>query len=61
LRRVDRYWLVHGLMLKHRREFEAEHRRLLAAMKARDGERAAKLLEQHLSGAAELLVAALDP
>jgi DNA-binding GntR family transcriptional regulator len=61
LRRVDRYWLVHGLMLKHRREFEAEHRRLLAAMKARDGERAAKLLEQHLSGAAELLVAAPDP
>lgn len=60
LRRVDRYWLVHGLMLKHRREFEAEHRRLLAAMKARDAERAAKLLEQHLTGAAELLVAALE-
>ncbi len=60
LRRVDRYWLVHGLMLKHRREFEAEHRRLLAAMRARDGERAAKLLERHLTGAAELLAAALE-
>jgi DNA-binding GntR family transcriptional regulator len=60
LRRVDRYWLLHGLMLKHRREFEVEHRRLLAAMKARDGERAAKVLEEHLTGAAELLVAALD-
>lgn len=60
LRRVDRYWLQHGLMLKHRREFETDHRRLLAAMRARDGERAAKLLEQHLTGAAELLATALD-
>ncbi len=59
LRRVDRYWLVHGLMLKHRRKFETEHRRLLAAMRARDGERAAKLLERHLTDAAELLAAAL--
>jgi DNA-binding GntR family transcriptional regulator len=47
-------------MLRHRGAFEAEHRRLLAAMRARDGERAAALLEQHLTGAAELLVAALD-
>lgn len=60
LRRVDRYWLAHGLMLAHRREFEADHRRLLAAMKARDGERAAALLERHLTGAAELLVSALE-
>jgi DNA-binding GntR family transcriptional regulator len=60
LRRVDRYWLVHGLMLKHRREFEADHRRLLAAMRARDGEEAASVLERHLTGAAELLAAALD-
>ncbi len=60
LRRVDRYWLAHGLMLAHRRAFEADHRRLLAAMKARDGERAAALLERHLTGAAELLVSALE-
>ncbi len=60
LRRVDRYWRVHGLMLKHRREFEAEHRKLFAALRARDGDRAAKLLERHLTGAAELLVSALD-
>jgi DNA-binding GntR family transcriptional regulator len=60
LRRVDRYWLVHGLMLRHRSAFEAEHRRLLAAMRARDGARAAALLEEHLTGAAELLVSALD-
>lgn len=60
LRRVDRYWLAQGLMLAHRREFEADHRRLLAAMKARDGERAAALLERHLTGAAELLVSALE-
>ena len=60
LRRVDRYWLQHGLMLKHRRQFETDHRGLLAAMRARDGERAARLLERHLTGAAELLVAALE-
>ena len=57
---MDRYWLTHGLMLTHRRAFEADHRRLLAAMKARDGERAAALLERHLTGAAELLVSALE-
>jgi len=60
LRRVDRYWLVHGLPPRHRQVFEAEHRRLLAAMRARDGERAVKLLAQHLTGAAEKLCAALD-
>jgi DNA-binding GntR family transcriptional regulator len=60
LRRVDRYWLLHGLMLRHRREFEAEHRKLLAAVRAHDGDKAARLLERHLTGAAELLVAALD-
>lgn len=60
LRRVDRYWLTHGLMLTHRREFEQEHRALLAALEARDAERAAGLLEQHLAGAAEYLVAAVE-
>lgn len=60
LRRVDRYWLVHGLSPRDRRAFEADHRRLLSAMRARDGERAAKLLSHHLSGAAEKLCAALD-
>lgn len=56
LRRVDRYWLIHGLMLRYRRLFEAEHRGILAALTAREGERAAKLLAAHLTGAAELLV-----
>lgn len=60
LRRVDRYWLQHGLMLKHRRQFEAEHRKLLEALRARDGERAAAVLERHLHGAARHLVAALE-
>lgn len=60
LRRVDRYWLQYGLMLEHRHEFEADHRSLLAALSDRDGERAARLLERHLTGAAEHLVAALD-
>jgi DNA-binding GntR family transcriptional regulator len=60
LRRVDRYWLSQGLMLKHRATFDAEHRALLAAIEARDGERAAKLLEEHLSGASALLIAELE-
>lgn len=59
LRRVDRYWLSHGLMLKHRDEFEAEHRALLGTLARRDPERAAALLERHLRTAAERLVAEL--
>jgi DNA-binding GntR family transcriptional regulator len=60
LRRVDRYWLSHGLMLTHRRRFEAEHRELLAALERHDADAAAGLLERHLTGAAELLVAELE-
>lgn len=60
LRRVDRYWLMHGLMLRHRRQFEAEHRALLAAIADGDAERAAELLEEHLAGASEHLIAALE-
>jgi DNA-binding GntR family transcriptional regulator len=59
LRRVDRYWLTHGLMLTHRRQFEREHRSLLAALEARDAERAATLLQEHLAGASGHLIAAL--
>ena len=59
LRRVDRYWLIHGLMLTHRREFEHEHRALLDTLRARDPNRAALLLERHLTGASELLTAEL--
>ena len=60
LRRVDRYWLMHGLMLRHRRQFEAEHRALLAAIAAGDAERAAELLEEHLAGASGHLIAELE-
>ncbi len=60
LRRVDRYWLSHGIMLTHRREFEQQHRDLLAALERRDAEAAAALLERHLTGAAELLTAELE-
>jgi DNA-binding GntR family transcriptional regulator len=60
LRRVDRYWLSQGLMLKHRAQFDAEHRALLAAIEARDAERAAALLGAHLVGASELLVTDLE-
>jgi DNA-binding GntR family transcriptional regulator len=56
LRRVDRYWTLHGLMLKHRDTFDREHRAILEALQHRDGEVAAHILEQHLSGAARLLV-----
>ncbi|HXI19976.1 MAG TPA: FCD domain-containing protein, partial [Gemmatimonadales bacterium] len=59
LRRVDRYWLSHGLMLKHRERFEREHRVLLAALEARDADRAASVLSAHLAGASELLVSEL--
>ena len=60
LRRVDRYWLTHGLMLTHRAEFEREHRQLLAAIAGRDAEGAATLLGKHLAGAAERLVAEME-
>ncbi|MGH7628008.1 MAG: GntR family transcriptional regulator [Gemmatimonadales bacterium] len=60
LRRVDRYWLSHGLMLTHRREFEREHRELLAALEGRDADGAAALLERHLTGAAEHLAVELE-
>ncbi len=60
LRRVDRYWLSHGLMLTHRVEFEQEHRQLLAAVERRDPDAAAALLQQHLTGAADRLVSELE-
>jgi len=59
LRRVDRYWLSHGLMLQHRAEFDREHRALLATIERRDADAAAALLEQHLTGAAALLISEL--
>jgi DNA-binding GntR family transcriptional regulator len=46
-------------MLKHRGAFDAEHRALLAAIEGRDPERAAELLDSHLAGACDLLVAEL--
>ena len=57
LRRVDRYWLSHGLMLRHRSEFEQEHRALLEAVAQGDAVRAGRCLEGHLAGAASLLIA----
>jgi len=59
LRRVDRYWLSHGLMLKHRDTFDREHRALLDAIVARDGGLAAEVLDAHLVGACDLLIAGL--
>ncbi|HUL71381.1 MAG TPA: GntR family transcriptional regulator [Gemmatimonadales bacterium] len=60
LRRVDRYWLSHGIMLRHRHTFEREHRALLEAVRSRDADLAGRLLGEHLAGAAELLVTELD-
>ena len=60
LRRVDRYWTLHGLMLKHRDTFDREHRGILEALQHRDGDVAAHILEQHLTGAASLLIRALQ-
>jgi DNA-binding GntR family transcriptional regulator len=56
LRRVDRYWTLHGLMLKHRDTFDREHHGILEALQHRDGDVAAHILEQHLAGAAQLLI-----
>ena len=60
LRRVDRYWMSYGLMLKYRTAFEAEHRELLAAVSARDAARAESLLAAHLRGACDRLIAEIE-
>lgn len=60
LRRVDRYWLSHNLMLKYRETFEREHRDLLKALVARDTDRAVALLESHLADASERLIAEIE-
>ena len=60
LRRVDRYWLSHGLMLKHRETFEREHRALLAALKQRDAAESSRILAEHLAGASDYLITELD-
>lgn len=60
LRRVDRYWMSYGLMLKYRAAFEAEHRQLLAAVASRDAARAELLLAAHLRGACDRLIAEIE-
>ena len=60
LRRVDRYWLSYGLMLKYRATFDREHRALLEALTSRDANRAESLLDSHLTGASEKLIAEID-
>jgi len=60
LRRVDRYWLSHGLMLKYRETFDREHRELLAAVASRNAEQAAQVLDDHLTDACGLLVRELE-
>lgn len=60
LRRVDRYWNALGLMLKHRAAFDADHRAILGAVASRDAGEAVRLLDGHLSRAAELLAAELE-
>ena len=57
LRRVDRYWLSHGLMLRHRAEFEREHRALHEAVVQGDAVAAGSCLGRHLAGASDLLIA----
>jgi DNA-binding GntR family transcriptional regulator len=57
LRRVDRYWMSYGLMLKYRSAFDREHRDLLDALASRDAARAERLLVGHLNGACERLIA----
>jgi DNA-binding GntR family transcriptional regulator len=53
-------YVAHSLKVDPSRiaEGNREHRAILAAMKARDGELAAKLLEDHLSATLELILRA---
>ena len=60
LRRVDRYWLSYGLMLKHREAFEREHRALLGALSARDAIHAEAILDAHLVGACDRLIMEIE-
>lgn len=60
LRRVDRYWMSYGLMLKYRHEFESEHRQLLAALSSHDAGQAETLLIAHLNRACERLIAEIE-
>jgi DNA-binding GntR family transcriptional regulator len=60
LRRVDRYWLSHHLMLKYRETFEREHRALLDALNRRDPEKAVALLNAHLAGASNHLIQEIE-
>lgn len=60
LRRVDRYWTLYGLMLRHRGTFDREHREILAALYERNADLAAERLEQHLAGASGLLIGELQ-
>jgi DNA-binding GntR family transcriptional regulator len=59
LRRVDRYWTLYGLMLRHRGTFDREHREILAALYDRNADLAAQRLEAHLAGASGLLIGEL--
>jgi DNA-binding GntR family transcriptional regulator len=56
LRRVDRYWLSHHLMLKYRETFEREHRALLTALNDRNADEAVAVLNAHLTGASKHLI-----
>jgi DNA-binding GntR family transcriptional regulator len=47
-------------MLKHRDVFDADHRGILGALNARDAGEAVRLLDRHLTRAANLLAAELD-
>lgn len=60
LRRVDRYWTLYGIMLRHRSTFDLEHREILAGLYQRDADLAAERLERHLAGAAALLIGELQ-
>jgi DNA-binding GntR family transcriptional regulator len=60
LRRVDRYWLSYNLMLRYRRDFEAEHRALLECLSGGDIARAESLLAAHLKGASDRLIAEIE-
>lgn len=52
---VDRYLRLHVSLMNYKEKGQREHRQILAAFREGDAERAAALLEHHISSVAELL------
>ena len=59
-RRFDRYMRVVLAAMQHQHQSQMEHHTLLDACEQRNGTTAARVLEQHIAGAAQILVVQLQ-